>query len=280
MTIEPYYADDVVTLWHGDCRELLPSIETGAVACVADPPYGETTAAWDRWPAGWVEAVAAHLPADTALWCYGSMRLHLDRAHEFRAAGFKFAQDLWQPWELEQHETQLWEKANGSGPGSRDRLFKVHEIANHWYRGRWGTQSHEWPREVSNGPDKGTVRKLARAAAHQRPGRQTTYVDDGTRQPRSVQHLRIPVQHLRIPSVRFAGRHQDEKPVGVMTAPVRESTPPGAAVLDPMAGAGTVGIVARLTGRRAVLIEGDEATCEKTAHRLEEAANDLLAVTP
>ena len=38
----PYYEDDFVTLYHGDCRDLLPSIEADVV--VTDPPYGM---AWD-----------------------------------------------------------------------------------------------------------------------------------------------------------------------------------------------------------------------------------------
>ena len=35
---KPYYEDGSVTIYHGDCRELLPHIEADAV--VTDPPYG------------------------------------------------------------------------------------------------------------------------------------------------------------------------------------------------------------------------------------------------
>lgn len=37
---EPYYTDDLVTLYHGDSREILPTLDLGAVDLVlTDPPY-------------------------------------------------------------------------------------------------------------------------------------------------------------------------------------------------------------------------------------------------
>ena len=35
-----YYEDESVTLWHGDCREVLPQLLRTFAAVVTDPPYG------------------------------------------------------------------------------------------------------------------------------------------------------------------------------------------------------------------------------------------------
>jgi len=252
--VSVYYADDTMTLHHGDLRGVLPLLDVRPDACVTDPPFGETSAAWDVWPTGWVGLVADALPPSASLWSFGSARMFMTHLGDF--AGWKFAQEM------------LWAKRNGTGPTSRDRLVKVHEWAYHWYRGRWSDLHHEWEREESAQPDKGYVRKTSRAAGHQRDGRANAWQDDGTRQPRSVTYV------TEAPSVRYRKRHQDEKPLACVIPLVRECVPPGGLVLDPFAGSGTTGIAARMLGRRALLIEADERSCEVIATRLQ----DELAV--
>ena len=37
--IEPYYSEPGITLYHGDCREILPQLEHAVQCCVTSPPY-------------------------------------------------------------------------------------------------------------------------------------------------------------------------------------------------------------------------------------------------
>ena len=55
---EPYYADDKCQLYLGKMEEVLPVLAVTVNACITDPPYGETSLAWDRWVDGWPALVA------------------------------------------------------------------------------------------------------------------------------------------------------------------------------------------------------------------------------
>jgi 23S rRNA G2445 N2-methylase RlmL len=38
--VSPYYEKDGIVIYHGDCREVLPKLETEDAMVVVDPPYG------------------------------------------------------------------------------------------------------------------------------------------------------------------------------------------------------------------------------------------------
>lgn len=47
MSLTPYYQDDAVTLYHGDCREVLPQLDP-VQHIITDPPYSDDTHAGAR----------------------------------------------------------------------------------------------------------------------------------------------------------------------------------------------------------------------------------------
>lgn len=249
--MKPYFDDGTVSLYLGDCREVLPALGVTADCIIADPPYAETSLAWDRWPDGWLDVAAT---VTRSLWCFGSMRMFMDHAAEFKAARWKFSQDV------------AWEKQNGSGFAD-DRFKRVHESATHWYRGDWREIRHvapktevAWYTAANSGraqpPHTGTIGSRA-------------WSDDGTRIARSVQ--RIPNMWRRNPI------HPTQKPVELVDLLISYACPPGGLVVAPFAGSGSDLDAARASGRRAIGVELYEPYAEKTALRLSQAVLDFTA---
>lgn len=253
---EPYYEARGVTLWHGDCREILPSVEAADCAIV-DPPYGDTNLDWDRADTGWLAPLGHALAPAGSFWCWGSMRLWLTLGRSIEAGGWRFSQDI------------VWEKHNGSGSAA-DRFRRVHEHALLWYRAGWADTYHE--PQTTNDATARTVRRKGRPP-HWGDIGEHTYVstDGGPRLTRSVLYER---------SSHGTAVHPTQKPLGITGTLIAYSCPPGGTVLDPFAGSGTTLLAARSAGRRAVGIERDESYCEATARRLEapeQAALDLAS---
>lgn len=259
--IQPYYSDESVSLYLGDCREVLPALGQRFSAAIADPPYKATPLSWDHWPDGWLASVAA---VTNSMWCFGNLRMFGTRWPEYVAAGWKLSHDAVGEFEV---DTTVWEKHNGSG-FTTDRLRGVHELVAHWYRGHWADVYHTVPRLPAEFDAKGST-LIRRPEAHGRHlGRLNAgvYVNDGLRLLRSV---------IRCKSTQRRAIHPTQKPVDLLLPLIEYAVPPGGTMVDPMAGSCSTGISARRLGIRSVLIEGDEAMCEKAATRL---ANDQDAL--
>lgn len=244
----PYYVDEHVTLWHGDCRELVPALALTADLIVADPPYGETSLPWDRWPDGWPDAISG---AGKSMWCFGSMRMFLDRRDEF--AFWKLSQDV------------VWEKHNGSSFVA-DRFKRVHELALHWYRGAWGDVHHDPQREIGGVSRRGPMARSANLTPHTGTVGALTVYDDGKRLVRTV---------IKVTTKQGEALHPTEKPVGILGPLICYACPPGGTVLDPFAGSGSTAEAARLSGRKAVLVEADERYCELVARRMSQGVLEV-----
>lgn len=246
--MSPYYSDASVSLYLGDCREIISDIEWDydherPDLVVTDPPYGETSLTWDRWPDGWPDVVADYA---NSMWCFGSMRMFLDRRDDFD--GWKLSQDV------------IWSKPRG-GVAYPDRAtVRTHEIVTHWYRGDWSEIHHEQQRRAHHGPGKGTIHRGETGPAWNGARRAHQWTDDGTRALSSV----IECQTMRM---RGTG-HPTEKPTGILEPLIAYGCEEAGTVLDPFAGSGSTLAAAKAIGRRAIGIEADERYCEIAANRL------------
>lgn len=253
--IKPYFQNQSVTLYHGDCLELMPQFEPGAFPLVfTDPPYGHNNNNGDlisnreralgKKDTGRQNCEARPIMND------GKEATPLFEAFCAEAArlcccccccccgGGGGPDPQFARWSLiiDKHfdfcQMVVWDK----GPGG---------IGWH-YRRTYET--------ILVGYRKGLSPKPFYDKSHRvwnviRPG------DYGIRKI--------------IPS---AADHPTPKPPELAALFIRLHSKPGDTVLDPFAGGGSTGIAAMRTGRKSVLIELDERWCELSAKRLEKEA--------
>jgi site-specific DNA-methyltransferase (adenine-specific) len=225
------------TLYLGDCREVLPSLQADVV--IADPPYGVTSLQWDSRVEGWTDRLNA-----PALWCFGSMAFFM--AHRFD--GWQYGQEV------------VWEKHNGSNFHA-DRFRRVHEFAVMFYRGPWSSLYRNVPTTAD--ATKRTVRRKKRPA-HTGHIDASAYAseDGGPRLQRSV---------IRVHSCHGHAEHPTQKPVGIVSPLIEYSCPPTGTVLDPFMGSGTTGVAMAHTGRQFVGIEIEPKYFDIACRRIEAA---------
>lgn len=231
----------------GDCRTALAAHGPFQML-LADPPYGDTSLAWDKRVGGWVQAAYDLVAPNGSMWVFGSMRYFIDTGAEFAAAGWKLAQDV------------VWEKHNGSGLHG-DRFKRVHEHAIQFYRSidKWADVFNEV--QKTNDATARTVRRKTKPQHHQGTRGDSFYEseDGGPRIMRSVIFMR---------SMHGRAIHPTEKPSDLLEILIRTSCPVDGLVGDLFAGSGAGGEAAMRAGRRYVGTEIDPAMAVKARDRL------------
>jgi len=235
-----------MTVLAGDCRIVMP--DRGPFDMIlADPPYGDTSLAWDRRVDGWLPVARAALRPSGTMWVFGSLRAFMATAAAFRAAGWRYAQEI------------VWEKQNGSSFHA-DRFKRVHELVAQFCRSdaAWSAIYND----VQTTPDATarTVRRKRRPphTGHIEAGHYVSE-DGGPRLMRSVIYAR---------NAHGYAIHPTEKPVGLLEILIRTSCPVDGLVGDFFAGSGAVGDACRLTGRRYLGCEIDPDMAQRARDRI------------
>lgn len=233
-------------IFTGDCRTIMAG---GAPydMILADPPYGDTSLAWDQWVDGWERVAHACCSPKGSMWVFGSMRFFMATAGRFEDAGWRIAQDV------------VWEKHNGSGFHA-DRFKRVHEHVVQFYK--IGSRWEDVHNEVQTTPDavQRTVNRKKGRPAHMGYIEQAPYasIDGGPRIMRSV----IPIRSKHGTAI-----HPTEKPIGLLEILIRTSCPAEGVVGDFFAGSGSCAEACIMTGREYVGCEIDPQMAEKARNR-------------
>jgi site-specific DNA-methyltransferase (adenine-specific) len=230
----------------GDCRAVMPAHGSFDMI-LADPPYGDTSLAWNRRVEGWLSLARAALKPTGSLWVFGSLRLFMATADRCADAGLRIAQEI------------VWEKQNGSGFHA-DRFRQVHELAVQFY-----PADAPWAgiyNDVQMTPD-----ALARTVRRKRRPPHTGRIDAGhDHSEDGGPPLMRSVIFVR--NVHGRAIHPTEKPSALLEILIRTSCPEGGLVGDWFAGSGAAGEACRLAGRRCLGCEIDAAMVEKANARI------------
>ncbi len=250
----PYYEDEFARLYHGDARDILPTLERESVTLLwTDPPYGHANMDGDLQSArvgvdGGRQRAAEPIENDDA----AKMREVVDAALSLSvpllradccccccccggggpSPTFAWLAERMDRQGLEFFHALIWDKT-ARGPGMGWRFRRDYEMV---------------------------------MVAHRRGGK-LAWADPDT-STSNIRRARPVIKRV----------HPNQKPDALVAELIELTTSPGDLVLDPFAGSGTTLIAARMLGRRAIGIERAEKHCATAAQRLSQNVLDFGGV--
>ncbi len=252
---------------HGDCLDVLKRLPPGVVDMVFfDPPYflqlprGKRLVRWavgslvespeeywdvfssfeeyDRFIARCLAEVRRVMKPGATIWAIGTYHNIFRVGRIMQDLGFWILNDV------------IW--------------FKTNPMPN-WLGVRFtnATETLIWAVRDKNSKKYTFNKEMARSYCYRDWGKKLAY---------NVWRIPICTGSERIRDERGRRLHPTQKPEELLERIITISTKPGDLVLDPMAGVGTTGVVAKRLGRHFIMIEKDEGYVKATLNRFHSLA--------
>lgn len=269
MTIEltPYFVDEAagITLYRGDCLQVLPLLTSQVDATITDPPYSRHTHEKQRHGAGKATNPPPVVRDGKTVARRAAISRHADLGFEHlspqtRKLSAAMMAALTRRWLLvfsDMESSGLWRQS-----------LKKSGVLSYVRTGVW-VKLASTPQFTGDRPAGGSEaitichRKLGRGEGRMR------WNGGGSHAVWS--HPIVQNRSGRRGGVQRGGEgrwHTTQKPLALMQQLVQLFTEPGEVVLDPFAGSGTTLLACKNLGRRAIGIEADEESCAKVVERL------------
>jgi site-specific DNA-methyltransferase (adenine-specific) len=243
---EPFYADSLTTLYHGDCLEVMAGLEPQSFdAVIADIPSGRTACAWD-----------AVIPFE-AMWRQLRRLTKKRGAIVLLGCTQPFTSALVMSWPQGFRYQWTWEKTQATGflNAWRMPLRKTEDIPV------FGDALPTYYPQIID-KDRKNIRPVTAS---------TKLSDCYGKRDLNIHRLppdkSMPTNLIQVPNSQDA-LHPTQKPLALMEYLVKTYTNEGDRVLDFTAGSGTTLRACRNLRRSSVGIEQDRHYCDVTVKRL------------
>lgn len=259
--MKPYYEHAGITIYHGDCREVLPFIGVEKVdLCVTSPPYDDLRVygghSWDFHAIAWGLWLVLK-EGGVAVWIVN------DKTEDGDESGTSFRQALhFKELGFRLHDTMIWNKGCFTGVGSvQIRYGPSTEFMFVLSKGK--------PQTFNPICDRKNIYagSIGKAPCVRLPSGETL---KKTHEGKIMGEygIRFNVWNISPEMSNLERVHPGQFPVELAADHIRSWSNEGALILDPFMGSGTTLRAAKDLGRRAIGIEIEEKYCEIAAKRL------------
>jgi len=223
-----------MTLYKGDCLEVMKDIPDGSIdAIITDPPYGTTACKWDSvipFEPMW-EQLNRIIKPNGAIVLFGSEPF----SSALRMSNIK---DYKYDW--------VWDKKIPSGMCNAKRMpMRQSELISVFIKGKnfYYPQMILRDKPIKSGGNKDSISGGNKGIKGEFK--------------KTYRH-KYPTTHLEFDKIRRGSLHPTQKPVALMEYLIKTYTNEGETVLDFTMGSGTTGVAAKNLNRKFIGIEQDE----------------------